>query len=388
MLRLGLDFTDLPHIAIDENAPLVATRCAVFAKTDIIHLQQDGHTAYSIYNGLCKGLVLSSLKSVFGGNLPNGAGIIATGGLLENPHIRHFLKQVFPMIQIAQDPAFTRARGLSLVARLHGQNFNGFMTILKEHTPGKARSSALRPLKLRKSAFPAAEMTRRTDNYGNEIWHDLRENESLEVFLGVDIGSTSTKAVLIDTRGTIRLDIYTKTSGNPIEATKRIFQGILSVQKDLPCSIAVHGCATTGSGRKLVGIIIGADLIVNEISAHAKGALTLDENVSTIFEIGGQDAKFIRIENGRIVDVNMNYVCAAGTGSFVEDQDAGHEPRRDQRQGHGGNPPAQFRPLHRIHESGDHQTNLIRIPQGPDHGRRADGSVQKLCQQGCRQPQL
>jgi predicted CoA-substrate-specific enzyme activase len=320
MLRLGLDFTDLPHIAIDENAPLVATRCAVFAKTDIIHLQQDGHTAYSIYNGLCKGLVLSSLKSVFGGNLPNGEGIIATGGLLENPHIRHFLKQVFPMIQIAQDPAFTRARGLSLAARLHGQNFNGFMTILKEHTPGKTHSSGLRPLKLKKSTFPATEMTRLTDNYGNEIWHNLCENESLEVFLGVDIGSTSTKAVLIDTKGTIRLDIYTKTSGNPIEATKRIFQGILSVQKDLPCSITVHGCATTGSGRKLVGTIIGADLIVNEISAHAKGALTLDKNVSTIFEIGGQDAKFIRIENGRIVDVNMNYVCAAGTGSFVEEQ--------------------------------------------------------------------
>lgn len=320
MLRLGLDFSDLPHIAIDEDAPMVATRCAVFAKTDLIHLQQDGHTAYSIYNGLCKGLVLSSLKSVFGGNLPDGRGILATGGLLENPHILHFLKQVFTNVTIANTPAFTRARGLCLAARLDGQTSRGFMEVLKEHKPSKVRSIGLQPLKLKKSTFPTTEMSRHTDNYGNEIWHDLHTNEHLNAFIGVDIGSTSTKAALIDDQGMIRLDIYTKTSGNPIEATRRIFEGIRSIQKDLPCTSTVQGCATTGSGRKLVGTIIGADLIVNEITAHAKGALMLDDNVKTIFEIGGQDAKFIRIENGRIVDVNMNYVCAAGTGSFVEEQ--------------------------------------------------------------------
>ncbi|HVN71786.1 MAG TPA: acyl-CoA dehydratase activase, partial [Desulfomonilia bacterium] len=320
MLRLGLDFTDLPYIAIDEDAPIVATRCAVFAKTDLIHLQQEGHTAYSIYNGLCKGLVLSSLKSVFGGNLPDGQGIVAAGGLLENPHICHFLKQVFPMVCIADTPAFTRARGLCRAVRLNGQNFHGFTNVLKDHAPSKVRSITLRPLKLNKSAFPADEMDRRTDDYDNEIWHNLQANESINTFIGVDIGSTSTKAVLIDQKGAIRLDIYTRTSGNPIEATRRIFKAIDSIQKDLPCSIAIHGCATTGSGRKLVGTIIGADLIINEITAHAKGALSLNDKVSTIFEIGGQDAKFIRIEDGRIVDVNMNYVCAAGTGSFVEEQ--------------------------------------------------------------------
>ncbi len=320
MIRLGLDFNDLPRISIDENAPLVATRCAVFAKTDIIHLQQGGHTAYSIYNGLCKGLVLSSLKSVFGGNLPDGNGIIATGGLLENPHFCHFLKQIFPMVHIAEKPAFTRARGLWLTARTKGNTCSGFMTILREYSPDNSRSSGLKPLKLKKSSFPASEIIRSNDRYGNELWHNLVEHESINAFLGVDIGSTSTKAVLVDDKGAIRLDIYTRTSGNPIEATKRIFQGIASVREDLSCSIIIHGCATTGSGRKLVGTIIGADIIVNEISAHAKGALTLDENVSTIFEIGGQDAKFIRLDKGRIVDVNMNYVCAAGTGSFVEEQ--------------------------------------------------------------------
>ena len=320
MVRLGLHFSELNRIPIDEQAPLVATRCAVFAKTDIIHLQQEGHTAYAIYNGLCKGLVLSSLKSVFGGNLPDGDQIIATGGLLENPHFRHFLLQVFPRIHLADNPAFTRARGLSRIAGLDTQNGNEFAASLKGHAAGNVLSFELKPLKLRKSRFPATEMTRSQDSHGNEVWHDLKEKEIYRGFLGVDIGSTSTKAVFVDDGGAIRLDIYTRTSGNPIGATKRIFDGILAIVQDLACSLEILGCATTGSGRKLVGTIIGADVIVNEISAHAKGAVTLDENVRTIFEIGGQDAKFIRLENGRIVDVNMNYVCAAGTGSFVEEQ--------------------------------------------------------------------
>lgn len=320
MSRLGLDFSDLAHIPIDESAPLVATRCAVFAKTDIIHLQQEGHNAYSIFNGLCKGLVISSLKSVFGGNLPDGSGIVATGGLLENLHFRHFLKGIFPLVHIADAPAFARARGLCFSARDNGRNYDGFMTILKERTPDKARFTGLKPLKLKKSIFPGTDIIRQSDNYGNEIWHNLDGCGSLDAFIGVDIGSTSTKAVLIDDDGAIRLDIYTRTSGNPIEATKRIFKGIMSLQHSLSCEITIRGCATTGSGRKLVGTIIGADIIVNEITAHAKGALSHDGNVSTIFEIGGQDAKFIRLANGHIVDVNMNYVCAAGTGSFIEEQ--------------------------------------------------------------------
>jgi predicted CoA-substrate-specific enzyme activase len=320
MLRLGLEFKDLPSVAINEDAPMVATRCAVFAKTDLIHLQQEGYSSETMYNGLCKGLVLTSLKSVFGGNLSDGGNLLAAGGLLENPHIRHFLKKIFPRATIADRPAFTRARGLCRLARVKGMRSGEFMELLEERTQVGGTEPVHTPLQLIRSEFPDREMKRVTDEQGNEVWHDLKEHETLDAYLGVDIGSTSTKAVLVDSSSLIRADIYTKTAGNPIEATRRIFKSITALLKKLGCSVTVRGCGTTGSGRKLVGSVIGADLIVNEISAHAKGAMSLDGQVETIFEIGGQDAKFIRLESGRIVDVNMNYVCAAGTGSFVEEQ--------------------------------------------------------------------
>jgi predicted CoA-substrate-specific enzyme activase len=319
MSRLGLSFPDLHNIPINDRAPAVATRCAVFAKTDLIHLQQEGYSPEDLYNGLCKGLVMTGLKSVFGGSIPDGSGMLLTGGLLANPHIRHYLKAVLPGATVADDPIFSRARGLCRSSRLGDFALDGFMESLKGRTviPGQG----LEPLTLRKSSFPSQSMKRVLDTFGNEVWHDILNGEELEASLGVDVGSTSTKAVLVDNAtGAIRLDIYTKTSGNPIEATRRIFRSIAALGERLGFRERITGCCTTGSGRKLIGAIIGADLVINEISAHAKGAQSIDEDVETIFEIGGQDSKFIRLSQGRIVDVNMNYVCAAGTGSFIEEQ--------------------------------------------------------------------
>ncbi len=321
MDRLGIKLADLKYIKIDENAPMVATRCAVFAKTDLIHLQQDGHSPHALYNGLCKGLVMSGLKSIFGGSIPDGSGILLTGGLLENPHIRHYLAAVLPGATIAQAPVFSRAMGLCESARLGDYAMDGFLDCLKGSLRDSLADTGQGALVLVKSRFPSHEMKRSLDGEGNEIWHDIKQGETFDAYLGVDVGSTSTKAVLVDNlTSSIRLDIYTKTSGNPIDATRRIFKSITLLQESTGFGLKIKGCCTTGSGRKLVGTIIGADLIINEISAHAKGAKSVDEHVETIFEIGGQDSKFIRLDKGRIVDVNMNYVCAAGTGSFIEEQ--------------------------------------------------------------------
>jgi len=142
----------------------------------------------------------------------------------------------------------------------------------------------------------------------------------LPVALGIDIGSTSTKAVLLQPEGEVLLDLYCRTSGDPIGAVKRLFASVSEAEHAAGASLEVVACATTGSGRKLVGQVIGADLVVNEISAHVAGASAVDPDVETIFEIGGQDAKFMDVRGGFLRDVNMNYVCAAGTGSFVEEQ--------------------------------------------------------------------
>ncbi|HON39431.1 MAG TPA: BadF/BadG/BcrA/BcrD ATPase family protein, partial [Deltaproteobacteria bacterium] len=118
MARLGLDFDSIGDIDIDENVPSVASRCAVFAKTDLIHLQQEGYSAQALYNGLCKGLVISGLKSVFGGGIPNGRGILLSGGLLANPHIRHYILAQLPEAEVVEEPIFSRARALCAQARL------------------------------------------------------------------------------------------------------------------------------------------------------------------------------------------------------------------------------------------------------------------------------
>ncbi|MEJ2068683.1 MAG: acyl-CoA dehydratase activase, partial [Deltaproteobacteria bacterium] len=143
--------------------------------------------------------------------------------------------------------------------------------------------------------------------------------ETLEAFLGIDVGSTTTKLCLINNEGRVFLDIYRKTDGSPVTATQRLFQALMRIEIERNVFFKVRGCVTTGSGRSLVGRIVGADDVVNEITAHAQAALWMDPGIETIFEIGGQDAKYISLKGGEAVDGNMNFICAAGTGSFLEE---------------------------------------------------------------------
>jgi predicted CoA-substrate-specific enzyme activase len=136
-------------------------------------------------------------------------------------------------------------------------------------------------------------------------------------YLGVDVGSISTNLVVIDSSKRVIARRYLMTAGRPIEAVR---QGLLEIGNEIGGQVAIRGVATTGSGRYLIGDFIGADVVKNEITAHARGALSIDPRVDTIFEIGGQDSKYIRLENGAVVDFTMNKACAAGTGSFLEEQ--------------------------------------------------------------------
>ncbi|MGW8272956.1 MAG: acyl-CoA dehydratase activase, partial [Thermodesulfovibrionales bacterium] len=139
--------------------------------------------------------------------------------------------------------------------------------------------------------------------------------QSGEVFLGVDIGSVTTKLVLVDGEQRILWSAYRKTMGQPIS----VLQSCLSelAEKFNP---AIKGVGATGSGRRLVSYLLGADIVKNEITAHAIAALAVLPDVRTIIEIGGQDSKLIIVRNGVVVDFAMNTVCAAGTGSFLEHQ--------------------------------------------------------------------
>ncbi|MBW1801999.1 MAG: CoA activase, partial [Deltaproteobacteria bacterium] len=133
---------------------------------------------------------------------------------------------------------------------------------------------------------------------------------------GMDIGSTTNKNALIDEEGEIIHKSYVHTQGKPIEVTQRLLK---IINDELGNRVSILGTATTGSGRNVVGDFLNADLIIDEITAHARGAVEFDPTIDTIFEIGGQDSKYIYISNTYPLDFDMNKVCAAGTGSFLHE---------------------------------------------------------------------
>ena len=139
-----------------------------------------------------------------------------------------------------------------------------------------------------------------------------------KAYLGIDIGSISTKGVIIDENNTILCSDYLKTEGNPIEAVKRLIKSLKEQFNHQQYKVLSVG--TTGSARKLIGTILGANIIKNEITAHAIGTRSIIPDVRTIFEIGGQDSKIILLKDGIVTDYAMNTLCAAGTGSFLSSQ--------------------------------------------------------------------
>jgi len=139
----------------------------------------------------------------------------------------------------------------------------------------------------------------------------------MDLYLGVDVGSVSTDMALLDQNHDIVADIYLRTKGNPIGAVQ---EGLAAIESALPRDGRIAGVGTTGSGRALAGALVSADAVKNEITAHAVAAMSIIPEVQTIIEIGGQDSKMIVIRDGVVADFGMNTMCAAGTGSFLDQQ--------------------------------------------------------------------
>ena len=141
----------------------------------------------------------------------------------------------------------------------------------------------------------------------------------MQGFLGVDVGSVSTNLVILDTDGRVTAYVYRRTQGQPIQAVQ---QGLVELEEKLDGSVDVVGVGTTGSARYLTGVVVGGDIVKNEITAHAVAAGHVVPGVRVVLEIGGQDSKIIFLNDGIVVDFAMNTVCAAGTGSFLDHQSA------------------------------------------------------------------
>lgn len=141
----------------------------------------------------------------------------------------------------------------------------------------------------------------------------------MKVYLGIDVGSVSINIVVLSEAGDVITGLYLRTKGRPIQV---IQEGLKKTAESIPPDCEICGVGSTGSGRYLAGIMVGADVVKNEITAHAVAASTMVPDVQTVFEIGGQDSKIIVLRGGIVTDFAMNTVCAAGTGSFLDQQAA------------------------------------------------------------------
>lgn len=139
----------------------------------------------------------------------------------------------------------------------------------------------------------------------------------MELYLGIDVGSVSTNLVIIDEKSRVLAFEYLRTRGQPIRAVQ---EGLKAIEQNLPEAGAICGVGTTGSARTLTGVVVGADTVKNEITAHAVAAGLVMPEVQTVLELGGQDSKIILLRHGVVTDFSMNTICAAGTGSFLDHQ--------------------------------------------------------------------
>jgi predicted CoA-substrate-specific enzyme activase len=295
-------------------AARIAGRCSVFAKSDMIHAQQKGYSPAEILRGLCDA-VARNYKSAIVRGRPVEAPVALIGAVSQNAGVTNALREAFGLsaeqLIVPEEYAWCGAIGTAMLEAEETRK-RSILEIhrLRQHE-GEIVEQDTRPL----STEHVVQLRDRVGVY-------VPGAAKIPAYLGLDIGSVSTNVVLIDEFGTVIHDIYLRTAGRPIEAVQ---QGLDEVANKWGGSIAILGAGTTGSGRELIAEFVGADVVNDEITAHKTGALHVSqtlggEPVDTIFEIGGQDSKYISIENGVVVDFAMNEACAAGTGSFLEEQ--------------------------------------------------------------------
>ncbi len=306
-MRMGIE--ELASVAAEApRGAAVAGRCAVFAKSDMIHLQQKGTPAEEIAYGLCLALIRNFQSTVLRGRTLQAPVALLGGGAL-NAGLVRAVREVLELdgddLRIPDHPQAAAAAGAALLG-------GGTETLALAEVARRIRRHPGRHGKLpRLPALP---------DPGTEPPPPEPRGQDLDgtrVLLGVDVGSVSTNLALVTEDGTVVDAVYLRTRGRPLEVLR---EGLAMLRGRHAERVEVVGVGTTGSGRHLAGWFLGADLVRNEITAQLRAAVQYMPDVDTVLEIGGQDSKYIQVRDGHIVDFTMNKICAAGTGSFLEEQ--------------------------------------------------------------------
>jgi predicted CoA-substrate-specific enzyme activase len=355
--RLGISIEEeFGALALkSQNPARIAGRCSVFAKSDMIHLQQEATPDYDIVAGLCLAMARNFKGSigkgktfqkpiVFQGGVAANKGMVRAfetllqlkPGELIIPKYYNCMGAIGAALVALENPKFIRGsevlkaiaeyleqshRQTSLLPplRFHGHQASASNECssecsTEEETPSQACRRQGKDTRLSRQG---KDIRLSGPGKDTRLSGPGKDTKLIPAFLGIDVGSISTNVVLIDSQKKVLAKRYLMTAGRPIEAVRK---GLDEIGQEIKTRVRICGVGTTGSGRYLIGDFVGADIIKNEITAQARAAAAIDPRVDTIFEIGGQDSKYISLNHGAVVDFEMNKVCAAGTGSFLEEQ--------------------------------------------------------------------
>ena len=303
--RMNVSLVEAAQWAVEATPHPVSGRCSVFCKSDCTHATNKGTPKSKVTAGLCKmmaGKILELLKNIEKRN------IMITGGTVKNHMMVAYLRQEIPGLIVPEMGPYFEAMGVALWA-LENETIS-----IKDadgvFKTGMASFQSLPPLISFENRVTFKSMAMDMIVPGDTC------------ILGLDVGSTTTKAVLLRKSDQALLaSIYLRTNGDPVGASRKCYARILEQirQRMEPSDISIIGLGVCGSGRQIAGLHALTDCVINEIIAHATAAVYFDPQVDTIFEIGGQDAKYTYITNGVPSDYAMNEACSAGTGSFLEE---------------------------------------------------------------------
>jgi len=306
--RMGFNDQELAEIALEaENVVKISGRCAVFAKSDMTHAINEGATQSAVSAGMAKALADMVITSVAQNRIENRRTLIVVGGVANNKAVmkyigeycrEHSVKLVVPDEHIYIN-ALGAAQGSAPIATgaLNLDDLLGQSYVPDNPLP------PLKPGKVKYMDFPPLQ----------------KDYDLSTVYLGVDCGSVSTKCALLDSDGKFIGGIYLPTAGRPALQVLELMKEVETSYGGLLQEAPIVAC-TTGSGRFLSQKILNAEYAVDEITCQAEGVKYLcgDEGILSIIEIGGEDSKFLQLKDGVLYDYNMNPVCAAGTGTFLE----------------------------------------------------------------------
>jgi len=311
--RMDLTINDIDNIPDTACAQPLSSRCSVFMKSDCTHKLNKGEAT--------KPDIVLSLSDVMATKVAdflkrakiNTGKVLLSGGVTKNEHLVQFVKDKMPNVEfiIPEEAPYFEAYGAAILATKAGSSLPEFENMFKSHDIGFSRYPSL---KSAEGKVTYLESKRGKAKPGGEY------------ILGVDGGSTTTKVALIDIETEeIVAEHYGRTHGDPVEALKKC---IIEVKKQLKDQIGdekikISLAATTGSSREILGVFLETPAVYNEIIAHAVGTTYFKSDIDTLFEIGGQDAKYVSLKNKVPIDYAMNEACSAGTGSFLEESASG-----------------------------------------------------------------